>query len=263
MLLGSKWARFVVAAIQCGSVITTSPAAAYKWPGEGADHTAVLAAMVIGQSCRGSLSRQERVEIRSYLSTKRHEHEKQQADPKSREANPIQQDQLDGLAQALAVLLMPDEVQKVTAYYARLAAEQQAAKDKTGTYPPISWVTMQRGVAGAFNRTFGRARNCDAATMFARHGQARADGRVGWASARTVGPGTWEAQPVRRSDRRPGDRAEVPWRAVRRGGRRAAVLHRPHARRVCQNRQTCGSRSRENLSCQGGDKIRARLCRLR
>src|SRR4029078_3051334 len=101
--------------------------------------------------------------------TQRREHEKHQADPKAREANPIQQDQLDGLAQALAVMLMPDEVQKATAYYARLAAEQQAAKDKTGTYPPISWVTMQRGVAGAFNRTLRRGRKCAAGTReFAR-----------------------------------------------------------------------------------------------
>jgi hypothetical protein len=162
MLLESRWARFVVAAMLCGTVAATSPASAYKWPGDGANHTAVLAAMVIGQSCRGSLSRQERVEIRTYLTAKRREHEKQQADPKSRDANPIQQDQLDGLAQALAVLLPPDEVQKVIAYYSGLAAEQQAAKDKTGAYPPISWATMQRGVAGAFNRIFRRARSCDA-----------------------------------------------------------------------------------------------------
>jgi len=168
-MLKSGWARCVLTAVLCAVAGFASPAMAYTWPGEGANHTAVLAAMVIGQSCRGSLSRQERVEIRSYLSAKRREHEKQQADPKSREANPIQQDQLDGLAQALAVLLTPDEVQKVTAYYGRIAAEQQAAKDKTGTYPPIAWVTMQRGVAGAFNRTFRRARSCDAATLeFAR-----------------------------------------------------------------------------------------------
>ena len=168
-MLKSGWARCVLTAVLCAVAGFASPAMAYTWPGEGANHTAVLAAMVIGQSCRGSLSRQGRVEIRSYLSVKRREHEKQQADPKSREANPIQQDQLDGLAQALAVLLTPDEVQKVTAYYGRIAAEQQAAKDKTGTYPPIAWVTMQRGVAGAFNRTFRRARSCDAATLeFAR-----------------------------------------------------------------------------------------------
>jgi hypothetical protein len=163
------WARCVVAALLCGAVGLASPAEAYTWPGEGANHTAVLAAMVIGQSCRGSLSRQERVEIRSYLAAKRREHERQQADPKSREANPIRQDQLDGLAQALAVLLAPDEAQKAVAYYVRLAAELQAAKDKTGIYPPISWATMQRGVAGAFNRTFRRARSCDAGTLeFAR-----------------------------------------------------------------------------------------------
>ena len=165
----SGWARFVVAALLCGAVGWASPAKAYTWPGESANHTAVLAAMVIGQSCRGSLSRQERVEIRSYLAAKRREHERQQADPKSRTANPIQQEELDGLAQALAVLLTPDEVQKVVAYYARIAAEQQAAKDKTGAYPPIAWATMQRGVAGAFNRTFRRARSCDAGTLeFAR-----------------------------------------------------------------------------------------------
>ena len=97
----SGWARFAVTAMLCGAAALASPAEAYKWPGDSANHTAVLAAMVIGQSCRGSLSRQERVEIRSYLAAKRREHERQQADPKSREANPIQQDQLDGLAQAL------------------------------------------------------------------------------------------------------------------------------------------------------------------
>ena len=98
----SGWARVaVVAASLCSSVALASPAEAYTWPGESANHTAVLAAMVIGQSCRGSLSRQERVEIRTYLTAKRREHEKQQADAKSREVNPFQQDQLDGLAQAL------------------------------------------------------------------------------------------------------------------------------------------------------------------
>jgi hypothetical protein len=166
----SGWARVaVVAASLCSSVALASPAEAYTWPGESANHTAVLAAMVIGQSCRGSLSRQERVEIRTYLTAKRREHDKQQADAKSREVNPFQQDQLDGLAQALSVMLTPDEVQKTVAYYGRLAAEQQAAKDKTGTYPAISWATMQRGVAGAFNRKFRRARSCDAGTLeFAR-----------------------------------------------------------------------------------------------
>jgi hypothetical protein len=162
-------ARFVLAAALCCLVAAASPAAAYKWPGDSANHTAVLAAMVIGQSCRGTLSRQERVEIRTYLSAKRREHERQQADPKAREANQIQQDQLDGLAQTLAVLLAPEDVQKAVTYYAQLAAEQQAAKDKTGAYPPISWATMQRGVAGAFNRTFRRTKRCDAGTLeFAR-----------------------------------------------------------------------------------------------
>jgi hypothetical protein len=169
MLLESNWARFVVAAMLCGTVASASPAAAHKWPGDGAHHMAVLAAMVIGQSCRGSLSRQERVEMRTYLTAKRREHEKQQADPKSREANQIQQDQLDGLAQALAVLIAPDQVQKVTAYYSRVATEQQAAKDKSGTYPPLSWATVQRGVAGAFNRALRRTGSCDADNLeFAR-----------------------------------------------------------------------------------------------
>jgi hypothetical protein len=164
----SGWARFVVGALLCGVVGSTSPAEAYTWPGEGANHTAVLAAMVIGQSCRGSLSRQERVEIRSYLTAKRREHERQQADAKSREA-PIQQDQLDGFAQGLAVLLPQDEVQKVIAYYSGVGAEAQATKDKSGTYPAISWATMQRGVAGAFNKRFRRAKSCDADTLeFAR-----------------------------------------------------------------------------------------------
>jgi hypothetical protein len=169
LVLNKARAHFVLAAALWCVVAAASPVAAYKWPGDGANHTAVLAAMVIGQSCRGTLSRQERVEIRTYLTAKRREHERQQADPKAREANQIQQDQLDGLAQALAVLLPPDDVQKTVAYYSRLAAEQQAAKDKTGTYPPLAWATMQRGVAGAFNRTFRRSKRCDAGTLeFAR-----------------------------------------------------------------------------------------------
>jgi hypothetical protein len=169
LMLKMARARLVLAATLCGAV-SILPAAAYKWPGDSADHAAVLGAVVIAQTCRGSLSRQERVEIRSYLAAKRREHERQQADRKARTANPIQQNQLDGLAQALtAVLLTPDEVQKAIVYYSRMARELEAGKDAAGTYPPVSWAAMQRGVAGAFSSKLRRANSCDAGTLeFAR-----------------------------------------------------------------------------------------------
>ena len=260
------WARVaVVAASLCSTVALASPAEAYTWPGESANHTAVLAAMVIGQSCRGSLSRQERVEIRSYLTAKRREHEKQQADPKSREANPIQQDQLDGLAQALGVMLAPDEVQKAIAYYGRLAAEQQAAKDKTGAYPPISWTTMQRGVAGAFNRKFGRARSCDAGTLeFARDMAKR---------VRTaVAAEAWLALSGRPLGKHGRFGDAIVGRVI--GRKCAGVLSAEEAGELqsyiertladfARTAQTCGCRGGEGVPRQGGGQIRARLCRLR